>query len=263
MVKHMPVEARSKAQRGDLGRLVGLPQAMQWESPSSWVSRAALSQGIRAKDLLEFMGLRDAAARRTDVDRLLTSERGRAAMRSAESLAEMPIACRVFANLPFLDPKGEVLLRDERGRARARFCPRCLSAQRVKHIELHWRFATWRWCPLHDCLMQDHCVRCCGALKLPIDMVRGGARGGGMASLSDCQHCGSKLTDAPAVSPGALMLTEFDRVRLSNGRALMAALYVGRVSIQGERWGTLQRFRPYIRRCTFWKQEELIIERDC
>ncbi len=236
-----------------LSELVGLPKAQTFELPSSWLMRAALSQGARPKELLEFMGLSLRTGKSVDPDLRMMSEVGLSALRSADPGAVLPVAGRIFSELRRLDPKGEVLLRGKCGRARARFCPLCLGNQAVPHIELHWRFGPWVHCPVHECLMEDACPHCHGFVFLPFDMAGSGAGNRGIAYLSECQHCGRRLRDVSPIQLKAMQISEFDQCRMSNGRALMAALYQGRMWIDGKSKGHPSRNTKYLRTATFWR----------
>lgn len=236
---------------GDLGQLTGLPRAEVFEAPSSWLTRASLSQGSRPKDLLEFMGFARGVLRHADPDLLLMSAAGCGVLDSAGILAAMPVARKVFDTLRSVDPEGEVLIRDPHGRPCCRYCPECLRDHRMPHFELHWRFETWRHCPLHQCLMEGRCAHCRQLVFLPFDMVTGGQAG--VAHLRDCQHCAGPLHAVTPVRLEGLGMTELDRIRLRNGQALMAALYHGRLRVQGGTWMKTSLDEKYIKAMTFWK----------
>ncbi|WP_422085121.1 TniQ family protein [Variovorax sp.] len=231
--------------------MTGLPRAEAFEAPSSWLTRASLSQGIRPKDLLAFMGFARDVRRRADPNLLLMSAAGRRVLDSAGILATMPVARKVFDTLKSVDPKGAVLLRDPHGQPCSRYCPECLRDQRMPHFELHWRFEPWRHCPLHQCLMEGRCAHCRQPVLLPFDMVNGGKAG--VAHLRDCQHCARPLHAVTPVRLEGLGMTELDQVRLRNGRALMAALYHGRLRVQDGTWMKTSRSEKYIKAMTFWK----------
>lgn len=235
-----------------LGALVGLPQAQPFESPSSWIVRAALTQGVSPRKLLLFMGFSEHQLRHTDLDLLLTSRVGLAALKKAGPVAHMPVAERVFTALLTIDPDAKVLLREGRAKARFRFCPLCLREQRQPHLEVHCRFSPWRFCPLHSCLMEDVCPHCSLPLDLPFDMSRGGKNQSGVASLSDCQGCGGKLDRVQPVWLNHIKLDSYDQLRVDNGRSLMAALYYNKVMLEDGEWAALRECKPYLKAGTFW-----------
>lgn len=235
-----------------LGALVGLPQAQPFEAPSSWITRAALSQGVSPRKLLLFMGFSAQEIRNTDLDLLLISNDGLRALKQAGSLAHMPVAERIFKALLTIDPEAKALLRDSKAKSRSRFCPLCLRSQRQPHLEVHGRFSPWRFCPLHNCLMEDVCPHCSMALELPFDMSRAGKDRSGVASLSGCQHCGGKLHQVEPVLLNHIVLDTYERLRVSNGRAFLAALYSSKVILKEGECVALRECKPYLKAVTFW-----------
>lgn len=235
-----------------LGALVGLPQAQPFEAPSSWITRAALSQGVSPRKLLLFMGFSTQQIRNTDLDLLLTSKDGLNAMKQAGSLAHMPVAERVFKALLTIDPDAKALLRDANARPLSRFCPVCFSNQRPPHLEVHGRFSPWRFCPLHNCLMEDVCPHCSMPLSLPFDMSRSGRCRSGVASLSGCQHCGGKLHRVNPVLLNHMGLDPYEQLRVHNGRSFLAALYYNKVILQQGEEVALRECKQYLKAVTFW-----------
>ena len=243
------------ATRRGLADLTGLPQAQLFESPNSWLTRAALSQGVSPQELLDFMELGTKRYRRFDPDLLLVSRPGRIALSATRSTSSMTVAERVFTSLRTMGLNGEALLRDDRGRARSRFCPECLREHRVPHFEVHGRFASWRHCPLHNCLMEDRCPHCRAPIVLPFRMSSAGPQKRGVASLSECQMCGGKLHAVQTVPLSRLQMTPADQLRLANGRALMAMLYWGNAKSEDGRWERLRRYRQVVKSMTFWNPQ--------
>lgn len=121
-------------------------------------------------------------------------------------------------------------------RPRFRFCPECLLEMHPPHFPIHWRFIAWRWCPIHDCLLEDACPRCGKAISFPIDIAASKAGRLGYAMLNRCCYCGLRLDK---VEPCYLQVGDFRRVSsleqltLANGRSLLAGLYHGWFSIKG------------------------------
>lgn len=235
-----------------LGTLVGLPHAQPFESPSSWITRAALTQGVAPRELLLFMGFTADQVRSTDPDLLLTSKAGLAALKQAGPVARMVVAERVFTTLLTIDPDAKALLREGKTQARFRFCPMCLREQRQPHLEVHCRFSPWRFCPLHYCLMEDFCAHCSMPLVLPFDMVRAGKSGSSIASLADCQRCGGKLDRVQPVSLNQMELDPYERLRVQNGRSFLAGLYYNKVMLKDGEWAALRECKPYLKAVMFW-----------
>jgi hypothetical protein len=100
---------------------------------------------------------------------------------------------------------------------------------------VHCRFATWRFCPLHRCLLEDICPHCKAFVTLPFNMLYAGPKKSGVAYLAHCRMCGGRLSSLPSVGLDSLPLTEWDWVLLNNGRAVLAALLYGVVRVDGER----------------------------
>lgn len=238
-----------------LADLAGLPQAQLFEAPSSWLTRAALSQGTSPQTLLDFMGLGAKPFRRLDPDLQLTSRVGRMALAKGSLTTAMPVAMRVFEGLDTMGIAPEALLRDNRGRARSRFCPECLRQQRVPHFEVHGRLSPWRYCPLHHCLMEDQCPHCRAPIVLPFNMISAGPKKLGVALLSECQRCAKKLHAVKGLSLHHFQMTPIDRLKLANGRALMAALYFSKAKREDGRWERLSRHRHLVKVMTFWSPE--------
>jgi len=244
-------EASARSTAG-LATLVGLPHAQPFESPSSWLTRAALTQGVAPSELLLFMGFSTDQIRSTDPDLLLTSKAGLAALKQAGPAAGMVVAARVFTALLTIDPDATSLLRAGKAKARFRFCPMCLREQRQPHLEVHCRFSPWRFCPLHYCLMEDFCAHCSMPMELPFDMVRAGRSGSSVASLAECQRCGEKLNRVQPVSLREIALDPYERLRIENGRAFLAGLYYNKVMLKDGDWAALPECKPYLKAVTFW-----------
>lgn len=202
------------------------------------------------------MGLNASQGSVKDPDVMLMSSSGQAALSEMGVLAGMPVALRVFATLRTFDPKGDLLVRDARGNPSCRYCPACLREHAVANFELHWRFVPWRYCPIHLCLMEERCPHCAGAVVLPFAMISSGKRKAGVASLSDCQYCSGRLYEVAPIRLDSLSITEFDEHRLANGRALMAALYRGRLHVPGRGWVRADKGRKYVTIATFSRPKD-------
>jgi len=218
------------------GRLFNVPQPGLFEAGSSWMSRLALAQGASLSEVLKlfrFIG-------HVDLDRRLRGNR-LAQIRRVCGLPNSALAIheRVMTSLESMHPVGEhYLAQTESNRPRFRFCPQCLSEMRSPHFPIHWRFIAWRWCSVHDCLLEDTCPNCARPTSFPTDIATSKAGRLGYAMLNRCLSCGQRLD---RITPCYLQIDGFRRVSrleqmiLENGRALLAALYHGWFSIEGRR----------------------------
>lgn len=211
--------------------LVGIPALQMAESPSSWLSRLALRQGISLSELLKYFEL----PLKGDTD--IAFVRGN--MRRIAGLCGLPhkdfhLIRKMFLGVASLDRKGAKYLFSHEGAPRYRFCPSCLFGQREKHLPLHWRFKAWRWCPEHYCLLEDACPHCASPVLLPADMISGGPDRAGVGMLNRCLRCAGKLCVAHTSTNGTLdflLLAPWEALLLKNGRALLAALYLREVKL--------------------------------
>lgn len=218
---------------GPHNRLVNVPQPELFESASCWLSRLALSQGASLNDLSEYFGL----SRDADLDQSLRGELLSNLRRLCGlSDAALFVHERIVSSLDTMSPAAEKYLIRGRNKAGFRYCPLCIKEMRTPHFPIHWRFIAWRWCPVHDCLLEDACHQCGKEPTLPIDIAASKAGRLGYALLNRCGECAARLSD---VIPCHLQEGDLRRVSdredliLANGRALLAALYHGWFHIKG------------------------------
>ena len=211
-------------------RLVRTPRVLPFEPLSCWVGRLALSQGASLREVAEFIGLE----LRSDLD-LHVSEQQVSALAAICGLDTSAFALprRIFTALRSIAPDGEPFLGPATGKARFRYCSECMAAFRTPYFQLHWRFVAWRHCPVHKCLLEDQCPHCGEPIFLPADQVNAGPEKSGVALLSLCMQCGKALTEVKSCSVFEFA-SEWQRTLMSNGRAVLAALYTGRVEIAGD-----------------------------
>lgn len=211
-----------------------MPPLHDHESPASWVTRAALSQGVSADELMAYFGL----PVNCDPDLMIVgSALPDVIERSGLSMSSFSFAEHMFSGLKSIDPNGEnLLLWTKNGRSRYRFCPLCLHESDCPYFPLHWRFKAWRWCPIHDCLLSDYCPHCHREVILPGSMITGGRKNEGVPYLNQCLHCAENL-DADLESAERVMLEEsfrgWEEAVLINGRAVLAAVFHRKFSIIG------------------------------
>jgi hypothetical protein len=214
--------------------LINVPRIMLFESPASWISRAALSQGTAMKEMAAYLGI----PAKTDVD-LMTSQVTwtKIAKRCGLDPQSFDFVVHMMSGLKSIDPSGSRYLLRSSSRARYRFCPECLRDQAIKHFELHWRFNAWRWCPLHNCLMEEACPHCNAKVRLPGNMLNAGPKTEGVALLSRCLRCGRDLAANWLSTKNKVkfnQLTSIERLLIQNGRAVLAAFAERRLKIGKE-----------------------------
>lgn len=205
--------------------LVDAPEPQQFESPSSWLSRLALSQGTSLINVLTYLKI--------DIQSDIDLQVADLDIENVARICGLPVTSfyfmkHMFSQLRQIDSDGTSFLLYKNSYARYRYCPRCLSEQHTPHLPLHWRFSVWRWCPLHNTLMSDFCPRCRAVLVMPTNMIKAGHRGLGVAYLFHCNVCGSRLmnkTKAKKLKVARFRLSKEDHFLMANGRTLLAALF--------------------------------------
>lgn len=219
----------------------GVPPPFQFEAPSAWLTRLACAQGVGSLDeLLHFLGLPGGV----DLDWHLQGE----ALAELRRRCNLPpqsfeVACRLMegAGLSGIG-LSKLLLAGKEGEARFRFCPCCVAARRVPYLDIHWRFACWRWCPVHDAMLYDACPVCVAPLQHPMLIERTPAGREGHASLARCTHCSNRFSSEQAqqfARESVQALGKTERLWLTNGRAMAAALYKQYFKLRG-RWHIVQ-----------------------
>lgn len=207
----------------------GVPRPFLTEAPSAWISRLALAQRLESiGELLQFLEV----PTQRDLDAALVGS----ALESLRHRCHLPASSfRVHERLMQgvnrceID-RSKLLLTTAHGAARFRFCPRCLADPHRQFLPIEWRFASWRYCPVHQCLLLDYCPNCLTRMRHPVHLEGSPAARMGYVGLGRCLSCAASLTDARVVS-GAVYgwesIAGFERSRYDNGRALLAALYEG------------------------------------
>lgn len=217
-------------------RLVNVPTPELYEAASCWLSRLALSQGTDLHELFKFIGL----PYKRDIDRYLHG-RNLQAIRDICNLPQNALALHdhIMAGLESIREVGAgYLVTTKANRPRFRYCPLCISSMQTPYYPIYWRFIAWRWCPVHDCLLEDSCPHCGSQITFPTDIAHTHAGKMGYGLLSRCMTCGDLLSH---VEPcrlevnGIRLVSELEDMSLRNGRALLATLYSGRFRIKGKR----------------------------
>lgn len=209
-----------------LHRLYGAPCSQPWESPSSWASRAALSQGLPVRPFLEYLGIDPSG----DVD-LSLIQADQSSLRHACRLPDehLWLSRRLLGRLTHaeVDTKRFLLGSSHGGRPRYRFCPLCLKDQRTPYLPIHWRFVGFRYCRFHHCMLEEQCQHCNSPLTLPVSQLTAGPKGKGIAYLKWCMTCGTDLSQADTVSTAQTfsLINNLEHALLKNGIAVLAALH--------------------------------------
>jgi hypothetical protein len=202
-----------------------MPEPIGFESPASWLARAALSQGISPKELLAHFGFH----RRVDPDLFMTEKVAHRLSATCQIPPEkFDFAVHMFANLTSIDPGGEIFLLERKHLAEYRYCPVCLHLSRTKHFMVHWRFRAWRHCPLHHCMMEECCLQCGALVQLPTDLMNAGPEKKGIAFLDRCRVCGHRLSshwDKVCGTVDQYSVSEWKWSQLVNGRATLSAIF--------------------------------------
>lgn len=214
--------------------LVNVPTPLLFEAASSWLSRLALSQGIGLTELMDFLGIKQGD--RLHLDRVVNG----AQLLRILALCKLPenslqIQNRVSKSLEKLDPDrlaGYLLAFNNK--ATFRFCPACFREMRMPHVPIHWRFMAWRWCPVHDCLMEAHCPQCGQMQRSPINLALTDCGKNGLPVFNRCQYCSHSLGKSSHIS--TIGMSREDRAVLSQGRAFLATLFHGHFGIKGTRY---------------------------
>ncbi|MGJ4748457.1 TniQ family protein [Leptospira sp. SA-E8] len=144
---------------------------------------------------------------------------------------------RMFGRVISIDPRGERYLLNQDGYPKYRYCHRCLSEQRTKYFPLEWRFKAWRFCPIHNELLQDFCPHCRAIVVLPNDQFMSGRLRDGVDCIAECFVCGNSLyRDRPPLrfDVSRRQLSTKETVLVRNGRAVLAAFNEGRVRVPGQ-----------------------------
>lgn len=215
-------------------QLVCVPPPEPFESPASWLSQLALSQGVAFPEVTNYLKL--------DLDGDVDMKFVRNNLKSVAAICGLEksvfgFMAHMFSQLRRIDALGSRFLLSHNGLARYRFCSQCLAEQRTPHFPLHWRFNAWRWCPLHNRLMSDHCPQCKAIVVLPADVVSVRTVRQGSAQITSCMVCGSRLSRKPKNSrfyiSGNNLLPK-EHFMVANGRSLLAALYANKVTVSSQ-----------------------------
>lgn len=225
--------------------LYRVPRPMLLEAPSSWLSRIALMQGERLRDVLRFLQL--------DHDDCLDAQFCIRSSQVGKALGGMPermlVSCRIYLNALKLQSERNGLIVGDDKVGRFRFCPECLASQHEPHVPIHWRLKPWRYCHEHRRVLSEVCPHCKLAPRLPVDLVASSRWGKRAANLSRCRYCGESLAKAVADDRDLDCPQEepYDSIDIDDGRAMVAALYYGRWGLRGYKAKLeLRHLRTYI-----------------
>lgn len=214
-------------------RLFSVPQPCLMEAPSSWLPRAAISQGESIRTVGKFLGF--SASGDCD-EQLLAMQPLHLATLCGLSPDLFGVVLRMLDLALSLELQSPVLL-CEGNLPKYRFCPECLWGYKTPHFPLHWRLDAYRLCHLHKCFLEDYCPHC-GAIVCPQqDWMQSGAARCCVDMASQCLVCSKFLWDTPSLNINAIsrkLLPKNDRKRLENGYTFATALFYERLEIRGQ-----------------------------
>lgn len=225
----------------------GVPPPFQFEAPTSWLTRLACAQGLGSmEELLRFLELPVGV----DLDWHLRAD----ALDDLRQRCRLPpgafgIADRVMLGAEASGvPLPRLLMTGRSGASQFRVCPFCLAERRTAHLDIHWRFKCWRWCPIHNCMLIGACPNCNASIEHPrlIESSRSGRRG--HFSLGRCLRCSASFAQQTAMQVAADSWDALDRsewVWIRNGRAVLAALHAFRFTLQGRQYPIRSLARRY------------------
>jgi hypothetical protein len=207
------------------GCLVCVPEVQPFESPASWIARLAFSQLVDPQEIMNFLAIRRLKDPDLDFGQQVASNAVRACgieLRSFRFMRHMIASLRKVGADPGL------FLLSVDGFAQYRFCKECLRQQREKYYPLHWRFKAWRWCPEHDCLLEERCPHCDSLVLMPASLFRAAVGRKARGWLDQCMVCNATLwakSRPRRFDALKKFLTPWERFLLNNGRAVLAALW--------------------------------------
>jgi hypothetical protein len=219
----------------------GVPAPFQFEAPSSWLTRLACAQGLGTlEELLRFLELPVGVDLDWHLQGPALDELRRRCRLPRQSFG---VSSRLMAGAGVCDVRlDKLLLTAKDGGARFRFCPCCLAERRVPYLDIHWRFACWRWCPVHNAVLYDACPACTFSVQHPLLIESTRAGRAGHATLNRCANCSNGFSGPMAQQYARdciQALGKAEMLRLTNGRAVLAALYRQYFKLRG-RWHIVQ-----------------------
>lgn len=224
------------------GALLTLPPPLECEAISSWASRAALGMGLPLPELMSYLGWGGRSSGRRpnggggrNLDLWLGECFSDMPFRDDELFYPLEHARQLMAGIVSGQWAPAQVLLGDGAEGRYRFCPMCLGEDRLPYFRQEWRFEGWRACWKHDCLMEDHCPSCGKHPSLPFSMLYA-ADHRGVGMLDECRYCGELLSSAKPVRLDQAKRAGLDSwglMLLQNGRALIAALRLSHVRVQG------------------------------
>ena len=223
----------TEARPGSRTYLVGVPEPEQFEAVSCWLSRLALQQGVDLSELADALQLN----LRDDIDRTYVGK-ALASLRLVCGLnpTTFSVAEQIMTSLQLVGESAGSFLALKGNQPRFRYCVACLRESTLPTLPIHWRFVAWRWCPLHDCILEEQCCHCQAPIVMPRDLAGKGRTAQRVAFLSRCMECARSLTTPEPCwveSKGRRLLTPWEEDLIRNGRALLASLHTRSFRVQG------------------------------
>lgn len=211
-------------------KLFAVAEPLLAEAPSSWLPRAAASQSESISEFAKFLGFSDPG----DYDLQFVSMAPRHIAKVCGFHPEIFDAVHQMLGIAVSLRLAHPVLLQQRNLPRYRFCPRCLEAQRVPYLPIHWRIDAYRLCHIHRCLLEEACPHCQRPIRPQRDWMSCGQSRNGISMSSQCLYCSKLLWKVAPLSIDDIDpcdLSSLDKVRLENGRAFVAALAQERVVI--------------------------------
>lgn len=216
-------------------RLYNLPASLPGESPSSWITRSALSQGITVGELLDYLKIDGQG----DVDlNVIQADHLRLIETCGLPLQHLDHSRRLLSNLlrSGVSPSRFLLSASSRSRPRYRFCAACFREQPIPYLLIDWRFSGLRYCLKHKCMLEERCSRCQNELIMPVSQISAGITHQGVAYLRQCMSCEADFRRIPTLGGAEAfsLLGTFEQKLMRNGQAILAALFRGHLYMDDE-----------------------------
>lgn len=209
-------------------KLFALPEPELAEAPSSWLPRAAASQGESLNEFVQFLGF--IPRRDFDIQFVHMAPRHIAKLCGLRPDA-FDLQFQMLDVAQSLRMASPVWM-SERKRPQYRYCPDCMKNQSTPYFPLHWRLDAYRMCHIHRCFLEEQCPHCKYLIFPQRDWMNAGDPRRDVSMASQCLKCSKFLWDVrPLMADRVVSMSHLEKARLENGRAFAAALAQGRVEL--------------------------------
>lgn len=207
--------------------LCNVPRPFANESICSWLTRLSLSQGVSLWVMMGYLELKlhidfDFRFWRLDIESI--------SKKTGLSISDFKNQKIFSKSLRLYDYYASHYVMHYKRRRRFRFCPLCLQEDEIPYFRIEWRLKLCVSCPIHECLLEDHCHRCRNPITLPVNLFSKVSDTKPVESLANCQSCGAQLTKVnPASFKGALYeaMDLKSKKFIKDGGTLIPILYKG------------------------------------